>query len=214
VLNLHVSPDGTANAGSVIPLGSRTGTRLETFARLVAVGPQNRRGTLCQCPAMANGWCRLHGGLSTGPKTLEGVERIGQAVTKHWQYSKWANAVVEALYRVRDSDKVMRLIIIKPLTPKERTEVWKRVGERVDADKAQGRKGGTFTSFKRRFERFPVPFGVFPNSFLYVRRRVRRGSGGRLDLGHREGGCKSSPVPIFGMRRLTSCSNRNISRNT
>jgi hypothetical protein len=110
-------------------------------------GAQNRRGTLCQCPATANGSCRLHGGLSTGSKTLEGVERIGQAVTKHGQYSKWANAVVEALYRVGDSDKVMRLIIIKPLTPKERTEVWKRVGERVDADKAQfervtGRKGG------------------------------------------------------------------------
>jgi hypothetical protein len=95
-------------------------------------------------------------------------------VTKHGQYSKWAHPVVEALYRVRDSDKVMRLIIIKPLTPKERTEVWKSVGERVDADKAQfervtGRKGGTFTFFKRRFEQFPVPFGVFPNSFLYVR---------------------------------------------
>ena len=58
-----------------------------------------------------------------GSKTLEGVERIGRAVTKHGQYSKWANAVVEALYRVRDSDKVVRLIIIKPLTPKERTEV-------------------------------------------------------------------------------------------
>jgi hypothetical protein len=38
-------------------------------------GAQNRRGTHCQCPAMANGSCRRHGGLSTGPKTLEGVER-------------------------------------------------------------------------------------------------------------------------------------------
>jgi hypothetical protein len=45
------------------------------------------------------------------------------------------DAVVEALYRVRDSDKVTHLI--KPFTPNERTEVWKRVGERVDADKAQ-----------------------------------------------------------------------------
>ena len=41
---------------------------------------------------MRNGRCRLHGGLSTGPKTLEGIERIRQAVTKHGRYSKQANA--------------------------------------------------------------------------------------------------------------------------
>jgi hypothetical protein len=34
--------------------------------------------------------------------------------------------VVEALYRARDSEKVSRLIW--PLTPKERTEVWRRLG--------------------------------------------------------------------------------------
>jgi len=41
---------------------------------------------------MANGRCRLHGGLSTGPKTAEGIERIRRAVTKHGRYSKQANA--------------------------------------------------------------------------------------------------------------------------
>ena len=40
----------------------------------------------------------LHGGLSTGPKTLEGIERIRQAVTKHGRYSKQAIAV-RKLYR-------------------------------------------------------------------------------------------------------------------
>jgi hypothetical protein len=39
---------------------------------------------------MPNGRCRLPGGLSTGPKTLEGIERIRQAVTKHGRYSKRA----------------------------------------------------------------------------------------------------------------------------
>jgi hypothetical protein len=34
-----------------------------------------------------NGRCRLHGGLSTGPKTPEGIERIRQAKTKHGRYS-------------------------------------------------------------------------------------------------------------------------------
>jgi hypothetical protein len=53
-------------------------------------GAKTRRGTPCQCPGMSNGRCRLHGGLSTGPKTLEGIERIRQAVTKHGRYSKRA----------------------------------------------------------------------------------------------------------------------------
>ena len=55
-------------------------------------GAKNRRGTPCQCPAMRNGRCRLHGGLSTGPKTAEGIERIRLAVTKHGRYSKQAKA--------------------------------------------------------------------------------------------------------------------------
>jgi hypothetical protein len=41
---------------------------------------------------MNNGRCRLHGGLSTGPKTAEGIERIRRAVTKHGRYTAAAKA--------------------------------------------------------------------------------------------------------------------------
>jgi hypothetical protein len=41
---------------------------------------------------MPNGRCRLHGGLSTGAKTAEGIERIRLAVTKHGRYSAAAKA--------------------------------------------------------------------------------------------------------------------------
>jgi hypothetical protein len=58
------------------------------FTKAVRCGAKNRRGTPCQCPAMANGRCRLHGGLSTGPKTAKGIERIRRAVTKHGRYSE------------------------------------------------------------------------------------------------------------------------------
>ncbi len=51
-----------------------------------------RRGTPCQGPAMRNGRCRLHGGLSTGAKTAEGIERIRRAQLKHGRYSKQAKA--------------------------------------------------------------------------------------------------------------------------
>ena len=50
-------------------------------------GAKTRSGNACQGPAMPNGRCRLHGGLSTGPKTAEGINRIHKAVTKHGRYS-------------------------------------------------------------------------------------------------------------------------------
>jgi hypothetical protein len=55
-------------------------------------GARNRRGTACGSPAMRNGCCRLHGGLSTGPKTAEGIERIRRAKTKHGLFSAAAIA--------------------------------------------------------------------------------------------------------------------------
>ncbi len=51
---------------------------------------RNRRGTPCQCPAMKNGRCKLHGGKSTGPKTLEGIERIKKAHFKHGMFTREA----------------------------------------------------------------------------------------------------------------------------
>ena len=41
---------------------------------------------------MLDGRRRLHGGLSTGPKTVEGTERIRRAVTRHERYSAAVNA--------------------------------------------------------------------------------------------------------------------------
>jgi hypothetical protein len=62
------------------------------FSKAARCGAKTRRGTLCQCPGMRNGRCRLHGGLSTGAKTAEGMERIRRAVTKHGLYSAAAKA--------------------------------------------------------------------------------------------------------------------------
>jgi hypothetical protein len=48
---------------------------------------------------MANGRCRLHGGLSTGPKTAKGIERIRRANTKSGLHTKEAK---EQRYRLRE----------------------------------------------------------------------------------------------------------------
>jgi hypothetical protein len=70
----------------------KNGNRPGDFAKASRCGAKTRRGTLCQCRAMPNGRCRLHGGLSTGPKTEKGIERIRAAVTKHGGYSAAARA--------------------------------------------------------------------------------------------------------------------------
>ena len=62
------------------------------FSKAARCGAKTRRGTPCKCSAMPNGRCRIHGGLSTGPKTGDGIERIRRAVTKHGRYSGAAKA--------------------------------------------------------------------------------------------------------------------------
>ena len=52
---------------------------------------KTRSGGQCQCPAMkGKARCRIHGGLSTGPRTKDGKEKARQAVLKHGHYTKEA----------------------------------------------------------------------------------------------------------------------------
>src|SRR5262249_13310771 len=46
----------------------------------------------CRAAAMPNGRCRVHGGKSTGPRTLEGLERSRRARWKHGYFSQEAKA--------------------------------------------------------------------------------------------------------------------------
>ena len=57
-------------------------------------GAKSRKpgGCPCRAPAMANGRCRAHGGLSTGPRTEEGRARVRAARTKHGCYSAESKA--------------------------------------------------------------------------------------------------------------------------
>lgn len=62
------------------------------FRNAPRCGAKTRRGTPCQGPAMKNGRCRVHGGLSTGPRTPEGLERCKMARWKHGRRSMAAIA--------------------------------------------------------------------------------------------------------------------------
>jgi hypothetical protein len=70
------------------------GNRPGDFRTAPRCGAKTRRGTSCQCPAMRNGRCRLHGGLSTGPRTPDGLERSRHARWTHGVYSKKAKAIL------------------------------------------------------------------------------------------------------------------------
>jgi hypothetical protein len=62
------------------------------LSRVRRCGAKTRRATACLAPAMKNGRCKFHGGLSTGPKTPEGLERSRRARWKHGVYSHDAKA--------------------------------------------------------------------------------------------------------------------------
>ena len=58
------------------------------FSQAPRCGAQTRRHTKCQVPALSNGRCRMHGGLSTAPRTQEGLERSRRARWKHGARSR------------------------------------------------------------------------------------------------------------------------------
>jgi len=55
-------------------------------------------GKPCQAKALANGRCKNHGGMSTGPKTQEGRQAIAQA-TRQRMASGQQERVLAGFYR-------------------------------------------------------------------------------------------------------------------
>src|SRR5262249_11371713 len=68
------------------------GVHSKPFFGAPRCGARTRQHKPCAAAAMPNGRCRFHGGLSTGPKTPEGIERIRRARTIHGMYSAKAKA--------------------------------------------------------------------------------------------------------------------------
>jgi len=65
----------------------KNGARPGDFLAAPRCGARTRCGASCRQPAMANGRCRMHGGLSTGPRTAAGRERCRRARLTHGGYS-------------------------------------------------------------------------------------------------------------------------------
>ena len=68
---------------------------------------RTRRGTPCQRPGnKINGRCKLHGGRSTGPKTVDGLARLVASKTTHGRTSKAERA--KAKHRAEVGRQVLR----------------------------------------------------------------------------------------------------------
>ena len=72
----------------------KNGNRPGNFLAAPRCGAQTRRRMICRAPAMKNGRCKFHGGLSTGPRTPEGLERSRRARWKHGAYSRETKAML------------------------------------------------------------------------------------------------------------------------
>jgi hypothetical protein len=65
----------------------RNGATPGDFLAAPRCSARTRAGDCCRQPAMKNGRCRMHGGLSTGPRTAEGRARCAAARRTHGFYS-------------------------------------------------------------------------------------------------------------------------------
>ena len=76
---------------------------------LIRCGAKTRSGAPCgKFPMEGKRRCRLHGGLSTGPKTPESRAAISAASTKHGRYKNWRKKQAKERYYRGEIKRVMQ----------------------------------------------------------------------------------------------------------
>ena len=71
-------------------------------------GAKTRSGTPCaKYPINGKRRCRLHGGLSTGPRTAEGRARIASAQLKHGRYVNWREKRAKEKYYLSEIERLL-----------------------------------------------------------------------------------------------------------
>ena len=81
-------------------------------------------GHPCQAKALANGRCKNHGGMSTGPKTPEGRQAIAQA-TRQRMASGQRKKALEGFYRWLEGGG--REMLSKLAKNREKRKRWERL---------------------------------------------------------------------------------------
>jgi hypothetical protein len=81
-------------------------------------------GKPCQAKALPNGRCKNHGGMSTGPKTLEGRQAISES-TRQRMASGQRMRVLAGFYRWLDGGG--REMLSRLAKNREKRKRWKRM---------------------------------------------------------------------------------------
>ena len=81
-------------------------------------------GNPCKAKAMPNGRCKNHGGMSTGPKTLEGLQAIAQA-TRQRMASGQRKRVLAGFYAWLEGGG--REMLSRLAKARERRRRWRRL---------------------------------------------------------------------------------------
>jgi hypothetical protein len=71
-------------------------------------GARTRSGAPCKGPAMPNGRCRMHGGLSTGARTPEGKARCAAA---NWKHGRRSQATIQQRREARAALRMVRELL-------------------------------------------------------------------------------------------------------
>ena len=82
-----------------------------------------RTGNPCQAKALTNGRCKNHGGMSTGPKTLEGRQAVAQSTRKRMASGGRIRAL-EGFYRWLEGGG--REMLSRLAKSRERRKRWDR----------------------------------------------------------------------------------------
>jgi len=89
-----ISPASAASLASDRRGRLKNGNRCGDFLASPRCGAKTRAGCCCRQHAMRNGRCRLHGGLSTGSRTVAGLARSRRARLSHGGRSAHARALL------------------------------------------------------------------------------------------------------------------------
>ena len=90
-------------------------------------------GSPCRGRALMNGRCRIHGGCSTGPKTLEGRRAVAEATQSRMRSGQQEKAL-EGFYRWLEGGGRQRLSKLATDRFKRRQNLayWRQITCRVD----------------------------------------------------------------------------------
>jgi hypothetical protein len=152
--------------------------------RLPACGAKNRRGEPCRVTSVpGKRRCRFHGGLSTGPKTVEGKARIAAAQRRRWARGRGDDMRTEkssAVPPVRMSpDQICGLVAQEPEV-REAAVRWDRATPSTHRDLVRARLATQARLGIPAAERAPLYSGEVEDFLVPVMIRMGRGEEGAV----------------------------------